>query len=325
MALTQAKTTNRSTLPLTAESMAESHGPAFPAAQDRYFRYLSLYTGLPFDNYACGGAACSNALTPLGPPDVSTDQLAWFIKDHVLSNSSTNSTTSPLNISGSTTLAILWIGTNDLGIHSLLAPDSPTSSPFSPTIPPLSAGSDNATTVPSLASCQLSHIRTLYTQHGIQNFLLMSTIPLHLTRLYSPLSTPTIYYPTPHDGPTWSRSIFHLSTALNTLLQAGAATLASSLASNPNPPSITFFDTYALFERIYLSPSTYLNGTLPANVTGHCHQCPDANDWRRCGEGDCVGEGERDSFMWWDELHPSEQTGRVVAGEVARLLGGQGH
>jgi phospholipase/lecithinase/hemolysin len=38
--------------------------------------------------------------------------------------------------------------------------------------------------------------------------------------------------------------------------------------------------------------------------------------------GDCKWE-ERDSYMWWDELHPSEQTGRLVAQEVVKKLDGK--
>lgn len=41
--------------------------------------------------------------------------------------------------------------------------------------------------------------------------------------------------------------------------------------------------------------------------------------------GDCtVADGtDKDSFMWYDELHPSEQTDRVVARAVSDLLLGK--
>ncbi|KAL9105194.1 MAG: hypothetical protein Q9227_009577 [Pyrenula ochraceoflavens] len=325
MAPTLEKTTKKSTLPLIQELMAgflgHDHG-----------RYLSLYTGLPFDNYACGGAACSNTLTPLSgsPPDVSSGQLEWFVQDHVISNSTSSSSSSTLDIPGSETLALLWIGTNDLGIHSLLQPDNTTTPlpPFYPSIPPLAPGSDNATTLTSLANCQLSTIRTLHTTYGIQNFLLLSTIPLHLTRLYAPLDSGTIYWPQPHDGRAWNLNIFHLTTTLNSLLKSGLHSLSTELTPTPTStesgPNLNFFDTYTFLSTLYVSPTSYFNGSLPANVTGHCHQCPNATDWRYCGIGDCVGAEERDSFMWWDELHPSEQTGRVLAREVAGWVGGRG-
>lgn len=38
--------------------------------------------------------------------------------------------------------------------------------------------------------------------------------------------------------------------------------------------------------------------------------------------GDCA-ESERDSYMFWDELHPSEQTGRLLAVEIQRKMEGR--
>ena len=38
--------------------------------------------------------------------------------------------------------------------------------------------------------------------------------------------------------------------------------------------------------------------------------------------GDCT-TSQRDSYMFWDELHPSEQTGRLLAKEVAKKLNGR--
>lgn len=32
---------------------------------------------------------------------------------------------------------------------------------------------------------------------------------------------------------------------------------------------------------------------------------------------------DRDSFMWFDELHPSEQTSRVIGAEFAKVLKGK--
>lgn len=38
--------------------------------------------------------------------------------------------------------------------------------------------------------------------------------------------------------------------------------------------------------------------------------------------GDCEWE-ERDSFMWWDELHLGEQTERLLAQEIVKRLDGK--
>lgn len=57
---------------------------------------------------------------------------------------------------------------------------------------------------------------------------------------------------------------------------------------------------------IYNNPSEYLNGSAPLNVTGYVNHC------NLTGQ-DCVASDSPDSFMWYDPLHPSEQTDRIVA------------
>jgi hypothetical protein len=64
---------------------------------------------------------------------------------------------------------------------------------------------------------------------------------------------------------------------------------------------------------IWHNPSVYLNGTAAPNVTGSIVQCGPS----------CNVPGVRDSFMWYDELHPSEQTDRVVAKEFIDVVTGK--
>lgn len=54
-------------------------------------------------------------------------------------------------------------------------------------------------------------------------------------------------------------------------------------------------------------------------MTGFEHHC--SLDGEVCV--DESGEGSLDSFLWRDELHPSEQVDRVIAREVVRVLGGR--
>ncbi|GAB7352044.1 hypothetical protein MBLNU459_g2554t2 [Dothideomycetes sp. NU459] len=65
-------------------------------------------------------------------------------------------------------------------------------------------------------------------------------------------------------------------------------------------------DMYGLFADIHAHPAQYLNGTAPLNVTGFDQHC-------NLTGGDCVRSADPDSFLWFDELHPSEQTERVIA------------
>lgn len=133
--------------------------------------------------------------------------------------------------------------------------------------------------------------------------------------------------------------MFQNANSLNSLLKYGIKDAQRDMSRKGG--KIEFFDTYKFFEELYLNPQRYFNGSAPVNVTGHCHQCPNATDWRYCGvyvnfishrkiyarkkadsySGDCAWE-ERDSYMWWDELHPSEQTGRLLAKELVKKLEG---
>jgi len=69
---------------------------------------------------------------------------------------------------------------------------------------------------------------------------------------------------------------------------------------------------------MYYHPAEYLNGTAPANATGFEHHC--SLDGTVCSnfEGNSP-----DSFLWYDELHPSEQTDRIIARTFVDVLNGQ--
>jgi phospholipase/lecithinase/hemolysin len=62
---------------------------------------------------------------------------------------------------------------------------------------------------------------------------------------------------------------------------------------------------------IWNRPSLYLNGTAPLNVTGYVTQCSNTT---------CADSAARDSYMWYDELHPSEQTDRIIAQEFVEVV-----
>jgi hypothetical protein len=64
---------------------------------------------------------------------------------------------------------------------------------------------------------------------------------------------------------------------------------------------------------IWNRPSEYLNGTAPLNVTGFVTGCATTT---------CSEKSDWDSFLWYDELHPSEQASRVVAEEFIKVVKG---
>ncbi|KAF8068645.1 hypothetical protein FPV67DRAFT_1668716 [Lyophyllum atratum] len=260
--------------------------------------YLGTYGNYKIWNYAVGGTVCSNNITPVTTyPDVSNGQKAWFIQDHVVHGR--------LQLNPEEFKVVVWIGTNDVGMSSAWRP---------------LLAADNNSSLADLADCQLNFVRSMHSI-GARQFVLMSMIPLQLTRLYADNPQGTIYWPdvTDRNSTQWHKSAYNYPNTLNRLVKDGVSALNAEFKGDG---IVEYFDTYTLFKEYYNNPDKYYNGSLPANVTGHCHQCPNPFDWHYCDIGDCT-EDQRDSFMWWDELHPSEQTGRNLAAEMVLKFEGK--
>lgn len=77
---------------------------------------------------------------------------------------------------------------------------------------------------------------------------------------------------------------------------------------------------------IYNNPSRYLNGTAPPNVKSWVNQCATNSTILTNGTVSnttvCTREASPDSYEWFDTLHPSEQTDRVVAQEFVKVVHG---
>lgn len=74
------------------------------------------------------------------------------------------------------------------------------------------------------------------------------------------------------------------------------------------------FDVHSLMTDIYNHPSQYLS--TPANVTGTYYFCSPSNT--NC----TTSRLGLDHFMWYDELHPSEATDKVIAREFVNVVKG---
>lgn len=79
---------------------------------------------------------------------------------------------------------------------------------------------------------------------------------------------------------------------------------------------IRHVDVNSLFKDIHRNPQNYLNGTTPLDVLDFIHHC-------EAGAANCTDlPGDRDSFMFYDSLHPSEQVHRVVAQNFMDVING---
>ncbi|KAI0047891.1 carbohydrate esterase family 16 protein [Auriscalpium vulgare] len=257
--------------------------------------YAAGYAGANLFPYARSGAPCSQLLTPRPFPGVVQDEIPLYLAD--LHNGS-------IHVPPGETLYTLWIGTNDIGPNTLLT------------------GTDvlNNATIVDVTECAVGWVSTLY-KAGARNFLFQNLLPEERLPLYTVDSWPNRYWDTVRNTTAWHLSITELTAAYNAI----AKLLLAALPATHPGAHIGLFDSYGLFTDILNRPAAYLNGTAPLNTTGAVHACVFQEDESTSDPGTCFdAEGSaRDSFIWFDELHPSEQADRVVAREIANVIEGK--
>ncbi|EKM54515.1 carbohydrate esterase family 16 protein [Phanerochaete carnosa HHB-10118-sp] len=249
------------------------------AAQDGGFKLF------PF---ARSGATCSNNITLRPFPSVFESQLPLYFTE--VNNGS-------LRLNSEETIYTLWIGTNDVGANSLI----------------VGQGTPGATVV-NTTTCAVNWVKTLY-ESGARNFLFQNMIPLQKTILYSADSYPNRYWTLERNTTEWSVFMTELTNAGNAISRALLELLAPTLPG----AHVGYFDSYQFFEDMLSNPGKFLNGTVPPNTTGAINHCVFALNASTSDPGNCtVATGSaRDSFFWYDELHPSEQTDRNVGKAIA--------
>ncbi|KAJ7051151.1 GDSL lipase/esterase [Mycena amicta] len=254
--------------------------------------YAADYAKVQLHPFARSGATCSNNLTFRPFPPVTENQLPLYF---------TEVANGTLRLPADETIYTLWIGTNDLGVSALLT------------------GSDapNVSLV-DVTECMVDWLKTLYAG-GARNFIFQNMIPLELTILYNANSYPNRYWSFPRNTTEWSILMTEMTRSGNKLTELMLQALAATL----HDAHIAIFDSHSLFQDMFNHPADYLNGTAPLNVTGAWNACvaPLGGGPLSC----TTAQGtDRDSFLWEDELHPSEQADRIVAREIALTLEGKG-
>ncbi|KIV81975.1 hypothetical protein PV11_04121 [Exophiala sideris] len=269
-------------------------------------RYVAQYAdSLSLHNYAVAGAVCSNEITPRHFATIASDfpsvleyEIPAWLAEHSLSPTGNGRTFYDL---GTDTVFAILIGTNDLGNAAFLT-DSQVSGSL----------------LHDYTECVYRAFDAMYAAGG-RSFILMNTVPLHLAPQYAVDGAPaTRYYPDkPSNLTQIAARIQRDAASVNEIFRY--KTPYELLIAQRYPGSdFALFDTWRMFTDIHNNPRLYLNGTAEPTVSDWSHHCSVAG-------ANCVHRHNNtspDSFMWWDELHPSEQVHRVLAGEIVTLLNG---
>ncbi|CAK5268339.1 unnamed protein product [Mycena citricolor] len=253
--------------------------------------YVADYAKVALHPFARSGATCSNNLTFRPFPPVFGNQIPLYL---------TETSNGSLVLPGEETIHSLWIGTNDLGVSALIT-----------------GGQTPGVSLVDVTQCMVDWVTTLY-QNGARNFIFQNMIPLELTILYNANSYPNRFWAFERNTTEWSILMMEMTRSGNRMTQLMLQALAPTLKD----AHIALFDSHSLFQDMYDHPAKYLNGTAPLNVTGCWNSCvaPLGGGTLNC----TVAHGtDRDSFLWADELHPSEQADRIVAREIALTLEGK--
>ncbi|KAL6302569.1 GDSL lipase/acylhydrolase [Sparassis latifolia] len=260
------------------------HGIAWPifAAEDGN---LTLY---PF---ARSGATCSNNLTARPFPSVFESQLPTYFEEVA------NGT---LDLNPHDTIYTLWIGTNDVGVDALLTGDQ-----------------TPGVTVVDTVTCAVNWVKVLY-ENGARNFLFQNMLPLQNTVLYAADSYPNHYWTYERNTTEWNVFMTELTQTANNL----SALMLQSLTPALPGAHIGYFSSYDLVSDIINHPANYLNGTAPLNVTGCVNACVYQLNGNSSGPAACTVANGSDaySFLWYDELHPSQQTDGVIGKAIAAAI-----
>jgi hypothetical protein len=265
------------------------------------------------------GAVCSNDITPRtfaainAPfPAVEQYEIPAYVADskYVYENG-----TKFLDVPQDETVYSIFIGTNDLGNYAFI-----------------SDAQVAGTTIVNYTDCVFNAIQSIY-DNGGRYFVLQNVAPLNLSPQYGLPGkgglASTQYWPDKPSNITeisykmleyvsLVNAIFkyetpYLTEVVNRYPGAHIAVMNINGLVRTRPPHFVHVNVLIVVLQltdIYNNPSNYLNGTAPLDVTGYANVNATGNP------------ASPDSFMWYDELHPSEQTDRVIAREFVDVVKG---
>ncbi|KAB8237665.1 uncharacterized protein BDW43DRAFT_297351 [Aspergillus alliaceus] len=244
--------------------------------------YVGQYIGARFHNYAVSGAVCSNSLTPRIAQ--ATGELFPDVSSYQVPAFFADRQYTYPN------------GTKFMGVP-------PESTVYAIMIGGNDVRADGyltdsqtkGTTIADYIDCVFQQIDRLF-QRGARNFVIHTLGTMYLTPQYA----------MPKEG--------GLRATLPNIGQIKQVALVNARYLGAQ---FALVDLEGLMKDIHKNPSRNLNGTVSYNVTGYINR-------RSLNGTECVryDNDNRDAFMWYDELHPSEQTWRSYAKNFVSIING---
>ncbi|KAF8307861.1 hypothetical protein DL93DRAFT_2087555 [Clavulina sp. PMI_390] len=265
-------------------------------------RMIANSTGLTLHDYAVSGASCSNLLTPRSPyPSVKEYEVPQFLKEYKLSNQRSSGNIPTLD--PDEVVITIWIGTNDIGNGALLDHSQ---------VPGVS--------LVNVTSCAIDAISTLYAS-GARNFIFQNLAPLYLAPQYATdarfgVGVPNHYWPTKNtflggNNTLISDSMREEVLSANEIYKYRLPALAATLPE----AKIALFSSHDLISDIIYNPKNWISA--PYNTTGYHYHC---NVSDNCATSYIYDQEDWNSYVWYDELHPSERTDRIIADEIIKTF-----
>ncbi|TQN69565.1 Acetylesterase [Colletotrichum shisoi] len=255
-------------------------------------RFVANSTGANYYNYAVSGATCSSEI--ISRDFAAIRQPFPSVLEYEIPAYRADAAFEALypNRAANNTVYALWIGTNDLGYGAFLT-DSNTA----------------GTTLSSYVDCVWEVFDNVYSTGG-RHFVLLNIAPLEQSPLYAATELGGMgdsqFWPnkTEYNTTEYQYKMLEYSTSVNTMFDYGAPFHLLVKRRWPGA-SFSVFDVHSLLGDIHAEPSKYLSS--PANVTGVYRACDPVTRV-------CVDSSEaKSSFLWYDELHPSERAEEIVA------------
>lgn len=191
------------------------------------------------------------------------------------------------------TVYSIWIGTNDLGsfVTDIQEPGK---------------------TIVDYLDCVYASLQKLYDQGG-RYFVIQNIAPLNLAPMYALPEVGGVGNVT--NKTETSYRMLQQAVTVNSIYDYRTA-FDAKIGDTFKGAHFAVMDMHSLITDMYTHPEAYLNGTgAPLNVTGFSHHCNE--DQTVCTDSDSP-----DSFLWYDQLHPSEQAGRTFAKAFIEVVKG---